>query len=354
MTNHVRVSRNTVNLGNLYGQSLYVQPLKRRPSHGQPWRRPPQNSVNLGKLFAQPRCKQPPSWAYFEDGSVYLEQRRYMDHNELEAEMRLLQSFVRQPTPDLVQTRYENPKLKRRILLHLMTGTNSQYAETHAIAARNADDGERVTLEMRPFIRVDIIRENLDRDLMARFWARWRKNPRIPREVSRAKRRNAAPVRDYKEEMKTDISASTQESPRKNTEPLAPSSSRSIPRPVHLYRKPPDMKKRETQLNQKEPQLFHSQQELLVRFMEKSGRKKTRSKRPSFQARKSERRSRSNREFAEIEAKEPEESFSESVDEFFAAKSPEATSTDRDASSDLEFLKPFRQRTRIQFLRRKS
>lgn len=73
--------------------------------------------VNLGNLYVQSDSRQNAGWAYFEDGSVFLaNKRKYIDHDRLEADMKLLHAFVQQPPSELAHVRADSPLLKRLVL----------------------------------------------------------------------------------------------------------------------------------------------------------------------------------------------------------------------------------------------
>ncbi|KAF1975384.1 hypothetical protein BU23DRAFT_72738 [Bimuria novae-zelandiae CBS 107.79] len=126
------------------------------------------HGVNLGRLYSNPRYELPVGYAYFEDGSVYIQgmaAASQMSSDQLQAEMQLLEPLVRQPPPDMDRVRLEKPTHKRLMIL----GTNraDRFMERFSnqqslnslctIFARNAADGERFSVETIPFKRIEII-----------------------------------------------------------------------------------------------------------------------------------------------------------------------------------------------------
>ena len=111
MSRHVRVSRNFVNLGKLYS----VQPWNTAPSFDSV--QVPINFVNLGSLYTRTANQRPPSWAYFDDGSIFIVPRSWLPHDELEKRMNLAAQFVNNPTPKIQVIRQEDPRKKRLILI---------------------------------------------------------------------------------------------------------------------------------------------------------------------------------------------------------------------------------------------
>ena len=78
------------------------------------------SGVNLGRLYDKPGDARSVGWAYFEDGSIYMNaslHAKFMDFDKMQAEMRLLEPIVRQPPPDMEQVRSSNPRLNRFIIL---------------------------------------------------------------------------------------------------------------------------------------------------------------------------------------------------------------------------------------------
>jgi len=102
MAGFVRMSKNFVNLGRLYSSP--------------PWGGP-RNAVNLGNLYTTSSPKRPIGFAYFEDGSVFIKARAYAELDTFEAEMNLLQPFVRGPSPKLDQIRQTNAERQRLIVI---------------------------------------------------------------------------------------------------------------------------------------------------------------------------------------------------------------------------------------------
>ncbi|KAF2440632.1 hypothetical protein P171DRAFT_435415 [Karstenula rhodostoma CBS 690.94] len=147
MANFVRMSRNYVNL-----ETLYEIPVQQSWSgflfmgHG----------VNLGRLYADtPSWESRTGWGYFEDGSVYLNAKPWgndMNHASFEAKMKLLEPFVRQLPPQLEQPKSKHSNLSRLLLVDCQPSIKlSESEESCTIFARNAIDGERLTIEWRPF-----------------------------------------------------------------------------------------------------------------------------------------------------------------------------------------------------------
>ncbi|KAJ4374257.1 hypothetical protein N0V83_002998 [Neocucurbitaria cava] len=122
MSRHVSVSRNFVNLGKLYGfHNGDVVPYIRSAQV-------PINFVNLGNLYSPTKNQWPPSWAYFEDGSVCIFPYKWLPHGEVERRMNLAAQFVNNPTPKIQVIRQQDPQRGRLILIkrHL---TSAQFMD---------------------------------------------------------------------------------------------------------------------------------------------------------------------------------------------------------------------------------
>lgn len=107
----VRACRNFVNLGRLYSvppwrtaKSYDVQPVKG-------------NFVNLGNLYRRVKNSSPPSWAYFDDGSVFIVPYGWLPHHVLEKRMNIATHFVNSPSPNLQEVRQKDAQRKRLILI---------------------------------------------------------------------------------------------------------------------------------------------------------------------------------------------------------------------------------------------
>ena len=113
MTSYVPSWRNFVNLGNLYS----VRPWENVTAKDFPTIS--HNSVNLGRLYAPVRLtkKRPLGWGYFDDGSVFIAPRTYMNHDAFEARMKLAAHFVSSPSPKLQAIRQEDVHRKRLIVI---------------------------------------------------------------------------------------------------------------------------------------------------------------------------------------------------------------------------------------------
>jgi hypothetical protein len=85
MKHHVEVSRNFVNLGNLYGGFL---PTKKRP------------------------C----GWGYFADGSMFIVPHGYLSHAAFELRMKVAAHVVSAPTPKM-RAMSQNDPLRRRLVV---------------------------------------------------------------------------------------------------------------------------------------------------------------------------------------------------------------------------------------------
>lgn len=77
----------------------------------------PHNSVNLGSLYAPSRSKEPPGWAYFDDGSVFILPFGWFPHHAFEAQMKIAAHFVSEPTPKMQEIGQRNPHQRRYIVI---------------------------------------------------------------------------------------------------------------------------------------------------------------------------------------------------------------------------------------------
>ncbi|KAI4670319.1 uncharacterized protein J4E79_000600 [Alternaria viburni] len=150
------------NLGSLYS----ISPPGAVPSFG--LTRPQYNSVNLGSLYARSKSKFPTGWAYFEDGSVFILPFAWFPHDTFEARMKIAAQFVSGPTPKMQEIRRENPHMKRFIIIN--KDTRQLRENTFRILARNAQDGQRVSVADPPFENVELTLDPTEsRPISARF-----------------------------------------------------------------------------------------------------------------------------------------------------------------------------------------
>lgn len=110
MASYVRMSRNFVNLGKLYS----LQPGSRKSTckATNPLYRPGPPYVKR-----RPRFQAALGWAYFEDGSVFINAYPKLSYDPFEAEMNRLLPFILQPSPSLAQIRQEDPEQRRLITM---------------------------------------------------------------------------------------------------------------------------------------------------------------------------------------------------------------------------------------------
>jgi hypothetical protein len=113
MAYHVRSYKNYVNLGNLYSAKPWHD-----VTYLTAWKTP-RNAVNLGRLYAPARTlrESPAGWGYFEDGSVFLVPRFYLNHDAFETRMRMASYFVSDPPPELKTRRQIDPLMQRLVVI---------------------------------------------------------------------------------------------------------------------------------------------------------------------------------------------------------------------------------------------
>lgn len=142
MSRHVSVSRNFVNLGKLYGlHNGDVVPYIRSAQV-------PINFVNLGNLYSPTKNQWPPSWAYFEDGSVCIFPYKWLPHDEVERRMNLAAQFVNNPTPKIQAIRQQDPQRGRLVLIKYVAPTSPmQNLTDHDNSIDNNIEGQR-TLQL--------------------------------------------------------------------------------------------------------------------------------------------------------------------------------------------------------------
>jgi hypothetical protein len=79
------------------------------------------NSANLGRLYApmtlDGRKGQPCGWAYFEDGSVYLNSGPCLSHTKFEAWMKLAAHCLRRPTHEQQQAMTHSERQSQRLFI---------------------------------------------------------------------------------------------------------------------------------------------------------------------------------------------------------------------------------------------
>lgn len=76
-----------------------------------------QSFVNLGSLYTSPKHKRPASWAYFDDGSVFVDPFGWVSHDKLQQRMKIVAQFVQTPSPTMQAIRREDPRRQRLILV---------------------------------------------------------------------------------------------------------------------------------------------------------------------------------------------------------------------------------------------
>ncbi|KAF2632682.1 hypothetical protein BU25DRAFT_80275 [Macroventuria anomochaeta] len=113
--------RNFVNLGRLYSLSqkekMEMDRLPRLPKGR--YTGFPRHGVNLGNLFRGTTIydyMQPPGWAYFEDGSIFVARARY-DHHDMQQIMNFAAFFLRDPSNGKRALRKEHTGQTQLILL---------------------------------------------------------------------------------------------------------------------------------------------------------------------------------------------------------------------------------------------
>ncbi|XP_014551586.1 hypothetical protein COCVIDRAFT_42137 [Bipolaris victoriae FI3] len=143
-----RAYGNYVNLGKLYS----IPPWGIVPPYGLV--RPQSNSVNLGNLYSRAQSKRPSGWAYFEDGSVFILPFGWCAHNVFESRMKIAAHFVNGPTPRMQQVRAKNSDMKRFVVIN-KDGIQIRN-NTLRILARNAQEGQRVSVVDPPFENVEL------------------------------------------------------------------------------------------------------------------------------------------------------------------------------------------------------
>jgi hypothetical protein len=74
--------------------------------------------VNLGKLFSTTRLikKRPTSWAYFDDGSIFVVPYTYLDHDAFELRMKVIAPLISAPTLRM-QANRQSDALKKRLVV---------------------------------------------------------------------------------------------------------------------------------------------------------------------------------------------------------------------------------------------
>ncbi|KAG9189608.1 hypothetical protein G6011_06476 [Alternaria panax] len=157
-----RAHSNFVNLGRLYS----ISPLASVPSP--PLVRPRYNRVNLGTLYARSKSKYPVGYAYFEDGSIFILPSCWLPHEAFEARMKIAAQFVSGPTPKMQAIRREDPHRKRFIIIN--KDARELRENEFRILARNAQDGQRITVVDPPFENVELTLDPAEsRPISARF-----------------------------------------------------------------------------------------------------------------------------------------------------------------------------------------
>lgn len=75
--------------------------------------------VNLGKLYSTARLirKRPPSWAYFDDGSIFIMPYTYLDHDAFELRMKVIAPFVSAPALRMQANRQSDALRKRLVVI---------------------------------------------------------------------------------------------------------------------------------------------------------------------------------------------------------------------------------------------
>ncbi|KAF2643326.1 hypothetical protein P280DRAFT_249820 [Massarina eburnea CBS 473.64] len=133
---YVRMSRNFVNLGNLY----------------KAWN-PPQHILphDLASPYAT-TVAYPTGWGYFDDGSIYVNPVTGLSHEDFEAEMRALRSFVKGPSPKIDSLRRLDPD-KQRLLVVLKEKVSPTKL---SIMARNFQDESKAMIESCPFEHINL------------------------------------------------------------------------------------------------------------------------------------------------------------------------------------------------------
>ncbi|KAF2032271.1 hypothetical protein EK21DRAFT_110215 [Setomelanomma holmii] len=146
MKGHVN---NFVNLGQLYSRAPWATLLATKPAQSS------KNSVNLGRLYEPIGAskKRPLGWAYFDDGSVYVHPRDYLDHDTFEARMKVFEHFVLNPSPNLQATRKSDHE-KRRLIVVGLDRLSPRNRNSLRLLARNAEDSERLSTATQPYERV--------------------------------------------------------------------------------------------------------------------------------------------------------------------------------------------------------
>jgi hypothetical protein len=110
MTSYVRPSRNFVNLGNLYKGRLRLKVTTHVCAS--------QNFVNLGNLYSfNPLPQRPHGFGYFEDGSLFIAPRAYLEHDVFEARMKSAAQLFSASVPDIQAIEAKRSHGKRVIVI---------------------------------------------------------------------------------------------------------------------------------------------------------------------------------------------------------------------------------------------
>jgi hypothetical protein len=146
--------KNYVNLGRFYSIPPWRTPKTisvRNTSYNNRSGLSTQNTVNLGNLYTHSPRLRSSGYAFFEDGSIWISGREYEEHDVFEAEMKLLQPFVRGPSPKLEQVRKTYAERQRLIVTPLSKQNGSDYT----VFARSARDEEQIIEKAWPLEQID-------------------------------------------------------------------------------------------------------------------------------------------------------------------------------------------------------
>ncbi|KAF1951721.1 hypothetical protein CC80DRAFT_553091 [Byssothecium circinans] len=110
------------------------------------------NHVNLGNLYNDPPCKTPLGWAYFEDGSIYVNTKTALSHHHFESEMKVLRPFIHAPSPKMRRIRSLYPEQQRLLVVSKSIPKSTNLM----IIARNFRDGQRIAVENQSFEQIEL------------------------------------------------------------------------------------------------------------------------------------------------------------------------------------------------------
>ncbi|KAH3949025.1 hypothetical protein HBI70_124770 [Parastagonospora nodorum] len=112
--------------------------------------------VNLGKLFSTTRLtkKRPTSWAYFDDGSIFIVPYTYLDHDAFELRMKVIAPFISAPTLRM-QANRQSDALKKRLVV-INNDRSTSLGPVLRLVARKVHNGEHITTAEIPFEHITV------------------------------------------------------------------------------------------------------------------------------------------------------------------------------------------------------